>query len=40
MKEFYMGVLMEHHRKGVGRELVEKAKEVARLQGYEFMHVG
>ena len=32
MKEFYMGVLMEHHRKGVGRELVEKAKEVARLQ--------
>ena len=34
-----MGVLMEHHRKGVGRELVEKAKEVARLQGYEFMQV-
>ena len=34
-----MGVLMEHHRSGVGRQLVEKAKETARLQGYEFMQV-
>ena len=34
-----MGVLMEHHRSGVGRQLVEKAKETARLHGYEFMQV-
>ena len=34
-----MGVLMEHHRRGVGRRLVEKAIETARLQGYEFMQV-
>ena len=34
-----MGVLMEHHRSGVGRQLVEKAMETARLQGYEFMQV-
>ena len=34
-----MGVLMEHHRSGVGRRLVEKAIETARLQGYEFMQV-
>ena len=34
-----MGVLMEHHRSGVGRQLVEKAKEAARSHGYEFMQV-
>ena len=34
-----MGVLMENHRSGVGRRLVEKAIETARLQGYEFMQV-
>ena len=34
-----MGVLMEHHRSGVGRRLVERAIEAARLQGYEFMQV-
>ena len=34
-----MGVLMEHHRSGVGRQLVERAKETARSQGYEFMQV-
>ena len=34
-----MGVLMEHHRSGVGRRLVEKAIETARLQGYEFIQV-
>lgn len=34
-----MGVLKEHHRNGVGRQLVERAKETARLQGYEFMQV-
>ena len=26
-----MGVLKEHHRNGVGRQLVERAKETARL---------
>ena len=34
-----MGVLKDHHRSGVGRELVERAKEAARAQGYEFMQV-
>ena len=34
-----MGVMKEHHRSGVGRQLVERAKETARLQGYEFMQV-
>lgn len=34
-----MGVLKEYHRNGVGHALVEKAKEVARAEGYEFMQV-
>ena len=34
-----MGVLKEYHRNGAGRKLVEKAKEVARAEGYEFMQV-
>lgn len=34
-----MGVMKESHRNGVGRELVEKAKEVAKADGYEFMQV-
>lgn len=34
-----MGVLKDHHRRGIGRRLVEKAKEAARLKGYEFMQV-
>ncbi len=34
-----MGVLQEHHRSGLGRQLVERAKETARSQGYEFMQV-
>ena len=34
-----MGVLQDHHRSGVGRQLVERAKETAKLQGYEFMQV-
>ena len=34
-----MGVLMDHHRSGIGRQLVERAKETARSQGYEFMQV-
>ncbi len=34
-----MGVLKDFHRSGIGRQLVEKAKETARLQGYEFMQV-
>ena len=34
-----MGVLKEHHRSGVGRQLVERAKEAAALKGYEFMQV-
>ena len=34
-----MGVMKEYHRSGVGRELVEKAKEAAKAAGYEFMQV-
>ena len=34
-----MGVLMDHHRSGIGRQLVERAKETAQSQGYEFMQV-
>ncbi len=34
-----MGVLKDHHRNGIGRRLVEKAKEVAASEGYEFMQV-
>lgn len=34
-----MGVLKDHHRQGIGHQLVEKAKEVAAAEGYEFMQV-
>ena len=34
-----MGVLKEYHRSGIGRQLVERAKEVAGANGYEFMQV-
>ena len=34
-----MGVLKEYHRSGLGRQLVEKAKEAAGSQGYEFMQI-
>ena len=34
-----MGVMKEFHRNGIGRQLVEKAKEVAKTQGFEFMQV-
>ena len=34
-----MGVLKDYHRKGVGRKLFERAKEVAKQAGYTFMQV-
>lgn len=34
-----MGVLKEHHRDGIGRKLVEEAKEAAKFLGYSFMQV-
>ncbi len=34
-----MGVMKEYHRNGIGRKLVEKAKETAKTAGYEFMQV-
>lgn len=34
-----MGVLKDYHRNGIGRQLVNKAKEVAKSSGYEFMQV-
>ena len=34
-----MGVLKDYHRNGIGRQLICKAKEVAKSSGYEFMQV-
>jgi ribosomal protein S18 acetylase RimI-like enzyme len=34
-----MGVLKDYHRKGVGMKLFERAKEMAKRQGYSFMQV-
>lgn len=34
-----MGVLKEHHREGIGRELFSLAKDTARKQGYSFLQV-
>ncbi|WP_353936732.1 GNAT family N-acetyltransferase, partial [uncultured Eubacterium sp.] len=34
-----MGVLKEYHRSGLGRQLVEEAKKIAKEKGYEFMQV-
>lgn len=34
-----MGVLKEYHRKGIGRQLFEMARNAARSQGYSFMQV-
>ena len=34
-----MGVLKEYHRRGLGRELFEAAKEIAVEKGYSFMQV-
>ncbi len=34
-----MGVLKDYHRKGVGRKLFKRAKEVATQSGYSFMQV-
>ena len=34
-----MGVLKDHHRKGIGRELFEHAKQIAVGKGYSFIQV-
>lgn len=34
-----MGVLKEHHRKGVGRKLFERARDMAKRSGYSFIQV-
>jgi len=34
-----MGVLKQYHRNGIGRELFEFAKEIARRKGYSFIQV-
>lgn len=34
-----LGVLKEYHRKGIGRELVLRAKEAAAGKGYSFLQV-
>lgn len=36
---YVMGVLMEFHRKGIGRELFYRAKKAAGEQGYSFIQV-
>ena len=34
-----VGVLREHHRQGIGRELFRKAREAAKEKGYSFLQV-
>ena len=34
-----MGVLKDYHRKGVGRKLFERSRDLARQSGYSFMQV-
>ena len=34
-----MGVRKEYHRQGLGRQLFEKAKEIAKDEGYSFIQV-
>lgn len=34
-----MGVLKEYHGQGIGRQLVEQVKRVAKDEGYEFLQV-
>lgn len=34
-----MGVLPSYHRRGIGAALFQKAKEIAKAQGYSFMQV-
>ena len=34
-----MGVLKEYQHSGIGRQLVEKAKEIAAAEGYSFLQV-
>lgn len=36
---YVMGVLPQLHRRGVGRELLNRAREAAREMGYAFMQV-
>ncbi|MDE7225102.1 MAG: GNAT family N-acetyltransferase [Acetatifactor sp.] len=36
---YVMGVLKELHRKGIGRELFQRAKKTAGKKGYSFMQV-
>lgn len=36
---YVMGVLMEFHRNGIGRELFDRAKQTAREEGYSFIQV-
>lgn len=36
---YVMGVLMEYQRHGIGRALVEQAKEAAKAKGYSFLQV-
>lgn len=34
-----MGVLKDHHRKGIGHQLLEKSKAIAFSKGYSFLQV-
>ena len=34
-----MGVLQPYHRRGIGRQMFQKAKEIAQEQGYSFLQV-
>lgn len=36
---YVMGILKEFHRRGIGRELFNRARDTAREQGYSFIQV-
>lgn len=36
---YVMGILMEYHRHGIGRQLFHRAREAASGQGYSFLQV-
>ena len=36
---YVLGILKEYHRKGIGRKLFDKARQIAKSKGYSFIQV-
>ena len=36
---YVLGILKEYHRKGIGRKLFDKARQIAKAKGYSFIQV-